>query len=138
MRSGIEAINIRGALLLLGVQLPTSQRNDREGIDGRGGGVGRGLGEGVARGVGVGVIVGVGVGVPPGWPPFAVQSMVPPSPTAIPRNASLAKETSLRLADVPLVWSGQVIPASVLCEIRPPKPAAKPLVGCGKLSPWIV
>jgi len=47
--------------------------------------------------------VGVGVGVSPGSPPFAVQTIVPLSPTAIPRNASLAKETSLRFAGVPLV-----------------------------------
>jgi len=51
----------------------------------------------------LGVAVGVGVGVGPGWPPFAVQIIVPLSPNAIPRNASLAKETSLRLAEVPLV-----------------------------------
>jgi hypothetical protein len=105
--------------------------------------VGRTLGVGVGRGVEVGVTVGValgvgvGVGVGPGSPPFAVQRIVPVSPTAIPLNASLAKETSLRLAEVPLAWSVQVIPPSVLCEIRPPAPTANPLVGCGKLSPWI-
>ena len=123
------------------------QRNNRERIDGRDGGVGRALGVGVGRGVtlgvtvgvalGVGLAVGVGVGVGPGSPPFAVQRIVPLSPTAIPRNASLAKETSLRLAEVPLVWSAQVIPASVLGEIRPPAPTANPLVGCGKSIPWI-
>ena len=105
--------------------------------------MGRTLGVGVGRGVEIGVTVGValgvgvGVGVGPGSPPFAVQRIVPLSPTAIPRKASLAKETSLRFADVPLVWSVQVIPASVLCEIRPPVPAANPLLGCGKSIPWI-
>lgn len=99
--------------------------------------MGRALGLGVGRGVTLGVTVGVGVGVSPGSPPFAVQSTVPVSPTAIPRNASLAKETSLRLVEVPLVWSVQVIPASVLCESRPLQPAAKPLVGCGKSIPCI-
>ena len=103
----------------------------------RGVGVGRGVALGVTVGVTVGVGVGVGVGVPPGWPPFAVQTIVPVSPKAMPRNASLAKETSLRFADVPLVWSVQVIPASVLCEIRPPAPTAKPLLGCGNSIPWI-
>lgn len=90
---------------------------------------------GVGVGVDVGVAVGVGVGA--GSRPFAVQRIVPPSPTAIPRKASLAKETSLRLEDVVLVWSVQVIPVSVLCEIRPPAPTANPLVGCGKSIPWI-
>jgi hypothetical protein len=119
------------------------QRDNRERIDGRGGGVGRALGVGVGRGVTLGVTVGValgvgvGVGVAPGPPPFAVHRIVPLSPTAIPRNASLAKETSLRLTEVPLVWSVQVIPASVLCEIRPLPPTANPLVGCGKSIPWI-
>ena len=71
---------------------------------GRGLGVGRALGVGVGLGVTTGVTVGVavGVGVGPGPPPFAVHRIVPLSPTAIPRNASLAKETSLRLAEVPL------------------------------------
>src|SRR5262249_34257224 len=63
-----------------------SSRN-REGLDGRGGGVGRALGVGVGRGVTLGITVGVGV--PPGSPPFAVKTIVPLSPTAIPRNASL-------------------------------------------------
>ncbi len=101
--------------------------------------VGVALGVGLIIGValGVGLTVGVGVGVGAGSPPFAVQRIVPLSPTAIPRNASLAKETSLRVADVPLVWPVQVIPASVLCAIRPPPTAAKPLVGCGKSIPWI-
>jgi hypothetical protein len=53
--------------------------------------------------VGVPVTVGVGVGDGTGSPPFAVHRIVPLSPTAIPRNASLANETSLRFADVPLV-----------------------------------
>ena len=61
--------------------------------------MGRTLGVGVGRGVEIGVTVGValgvgvGVGVGPGSPPFAVQRIVPLSPTAIPCNASLAKET---------------------------------------------
>src|SRR5512132_3346169 len=86
-------------------------------------------------GVGLGLGVGVGLGVGAGSPPFAVHRIVPLSPTGIPRNASLAKETSLRLAEVPLVWSVQVIPASVLCEIRPPAPTANSLVGYGKSIP---
>ena len=98
--------------------------------------MGRGRETGVALGVGLGVAVGVavavGVGVGDGPPPFAVQRIVPLSPTAMPFKLSVAKETSLRLADVPLVWSIQVIPASVLCRIRPPQPTANPLVGCGK------
>ena len=70
--------------------------------------MGRALGVGLALGVAVGVPVGVedgvavGVGVAPP-PPFAVQRMVPLSPTTMPRNASLAKDTLLRLAEVPLV-----------------------------------
>ena len=102
--------------------------------------MGRALGVGVGRGVTLGVTVGValgvgvGVGVGPGSPPFAVQRIVPLSPTAIPRNASLAKETSLRFAEVPLVWSVQVIPASVLCEIRPPAPTANPLRWLWKIN----
>ena len=84
-----------------------------ESVSNRGAGVGRGLGVGVGRGLtigvtvavalGVGLTIGVGVGVGPDPPPFAVQRIVPLSPTAIPRNASVAKETSLRLAEVPLV-----------------------------------
>src|SRR5262249_31642486 len=61
-----------------------------------------GRGTGVGRGLGVGTGLGVGVGVDAGPPPFAVHRIVPLSPTAIPRNASVAKETSLRLAEVPL------------------------------------
>ena len=109
--------------------------------------MGRGLGVGVGRGLtigvtvavalGVGLTVEVGVGVGPGPPPFAVQRIVPLSPTAIPRNASAAKETSLRLAEVPLVCSFHVTPASVECKIVPPQPTANPLVTCGKSSPWI-
>ena len=182
-------------VLLRWLQLMTSQRADRERINGRGGGVGRGLGVGanlgvglglgvgvvvavavavgvpvavavavavgvavavdvavgvavavgvpVAVGVGVGVDVavgldvGVGVGLEPGSPPSAVQRIVPLSPTTMPLNASFAKETSLRVADVPLIWSVQLIPASVLCEIRPPPPTANPLIGCAKSIPWI-
>ena len=84
--------------------------------------------DGVTVGValGVGLAVGVGVGVGPGPPPFAVHRIVPLSPTAIPRNASLAKETSLRLAEVPLVWSVQAIPTFVVCKIRPPAAHRKP------------
>ena len=72
---------------------------------GLGVGVGRGLTMGVTVGValGVGLTVGVGLGVGGGPPPFAVHRIVPLSPTAIPRIPSLAKETSLRFADVPLV-----------------------------------
>src|SRR4029453_7619615 len=86
------------------------------------------LGVGLIIGValGVGLTVGGGVAVGAGSPPFAVQRIVPLSPTAIPRNASLAKETSLRFADVPLVWSVQAIPISVVCKIRPPQPTANP------------
>ena len=99
--------------------------------------MGRALGVGVGRGVTIGVIVavavgvglpvgvGVGVGVGPP-PPFAVHRIVPLSPTAIPRNVSLAKETSLRFAEVPLVWSVQVIPIFAVCRIRPPQPTANP------------
>ena len=67
--------------------------------------MGRGLAIGVtvAVALGVGLTVGVGVGVGPGPPPFAVQRIVPLSPIAIPRNVSPANETSLRLAEVPLV-----------------------------------
>ena len=116
----------------------------------RGAGVGRALGVGVGRGVtigvtvgvalGVGLIVGVGVGVGPGPPPFAVHRIVPLSPTAIPRNVSLAKETSLRLAEVPLDWSVQAIPMFVVCKIRPPAPTAKPkfvVFVTGKSTPSI-
>ena len=101
--------------------------------------MGRGLAIGVtvAVALGVGLTVGVGVGVGPGPPPFAVQRIVPPSPTAIPRNASAAKETSLRLAEVPLVCPFHVTPASVECKVVPPQPTANPLVACGKSSPWI-
>lgn len=101
--------------------------------------MGRGRATGVARGVTIGVAEGVavGVGVGDGAPPFAVQRILPPSPTAMPLNTSLARETSLRSAEVPLVWFVHVFPASVLCEIRPPKPTANPLVGCGKSIPWI-
>jgi len=67
--------------------------------------VGRGLGVaiglGVAVGVGDGVAVGVGVGN--GSPPFVVRRMMPPSPTAMALNASLANETSCRFTEVPLV-----------------------------------
>ena len=96
--------------------------------------MGRGRAIGVALGVEVGVVVGVAVavGVGDGPPPFVVRRMVPFSPTAMPVNPSLAKETSFRFADVPLVWSLHVIPVSVLCRIFPPQPTANPLVGCGK------
>ena len=82
---------------------------------------------GVARGVTVGVTEGVGVGAGP--PPFAVHRIVPASPTAIPRNASLAKETSLRLAEVPLPWSVQAIlvPPSVVLAIAPLPSKTNPL-----------
>ena len=104
--------------------------------------MGRALGVGVSRGVtlGVGLAVGVGVGVGAGPPPFAVHRIVPLSPTAIPRNASLAKETSLRLAEVPLVWSVQAIPIFAVCKIRPPQPTANPkfvVFVTGKSTPSI-
>lgn len=102
-------------------------------------GVGVAVAVAVAGGVAVavGLTVGVGVGDGAGSPPFAVQRIVPPSLTAIPAKASPAKETSFRFADVPLAWSVQVLPASVLCRMRPPQPSANPLVGCGKSIPWI-
>ena len=97
---------------------------------GLGVGVGRGVTTGVtvgvAEGVAVGVALAVGVGVGVGAPPFAVQRIVPLSPTAIPRKASLAKETSLRLTEVPPVWSLQAIPIFAVCKIRPPQPTANP------------
>ena len=55
-------------------------------------GLGVALGLGVAVGVDDGVAVGVGVGN--GSPPFDVRRMMPPSPTVMPVNASLANETS--------------------------------------------
>ena len=69
------------------------------------GGVGVTVAVGVALGVGVavGVTVGLGVGVGPGSPPFVVRRITPPSATAMPSSASLAKETSWRFAVVPLV-----------------------------------
>lgn len=94
----------------------------------------------VAVAVPVCVAVAVGVGVGPGPPPFAVHKIVPLSPTAIPRSASLAKETSLRLAEVPLVWSFQAIPIFVVCKIRPPAPTANPkfvVFVTGKSTPSI-
>ena len=94
----------------------------------------------VGVGVELGLAVGVGVGVGAGPPPFAVQRIVPLSPTAIPRNGSLAKETSLRLAEVPLTWSVQAIPIFVVCKIRPPAPTAKPtfvVFVTGKSTPSI-
>ena len=108
---------------------------------GLGVGVGRGLTMGVTVGValGVGLTVGVGVGVGAGPPPFAVHRIVPLSPTTTPRNGS-AKETSLRLAEVPLVCSVQAIPMFVVCKIRPPAPTAKPkfvVFVTGKSTPSI-
>ena len=94
----------------------------------------------VGVGVELGLAVGVGVGVGAGPPPFAVQRIVPLSPTAIPRNGSLAKETSLRLAEVPLTWSVQAIPIFVVCKIRPPAPTANPkfvVFVTGKSTPSI-
>ena len=61
------------------------------------------MGAGVGVGVGVGVAVGVGLGVGDGSPPFVVRRIVPPSPTAMPLNASLANEISWRFAELPLV-----------------------------------
>ena len=105
--------------------------------------VGVALGVGLTVGVGVGVgglTVGVGVAVGAGPPPFAVHRIVPLSPTAIPRNRSLAKETSLRFADVPLFWSLQAIPIFGVCKIRPPAPTANPTFDVfvtGKSTPSI-
>ena len=62
--------------------------------------MGRGTGVGRGRAVGKGLELGVGVGA--GAPPLVVQTIVPLSPIANPRSASLAKETSLRLLEVPL------------------------------------
>ena len=114
---------------------------------GRGCGVGRSLGVGVGRGVTIGVTVGVAlgvgltVGVGDGAPPFAVHRIVPLSPTAIPRNASLAKETSLRLVEVPLAWSLQAIPIFVVCKIlscpRPPQTQSVDAFVTGKSTPSI-
>ena len=69
----------------------------------RGVGVGLGVTDGVTLGVGVIVGVGVGLGVGDGSPPLVVRRMTPPSPTAMPVNASLANETSCRFAVLPLV-----------------------------------
>ena len=63
--------------------------------------VGLGVTDGVILGVDVGVGVGLGEGV--GSPPFVVRRITPPSPTVIPRNASLANATSWRVMVVPLV-----------------------------------
>ena len=93
------------------------------------------LGVNVAVGVGVGVNVAVGVGVGDDTPPFVVRRIIAPSPATIPVNASLTKETSLRFAEVPLVWSAKVVPASVVCRILPPEPTANPLAVVGKARP---
>ncbi len=69
---------------------------------------------GVGVDVGDGVALAVGVAVGDGAPPLAVQRIVPLSPTTTPLKASVAKETPLTMADVPLFWSVQIIPASVL------------------------
>ena len=58
---------------------------------------------GVTLGVGVGVAVGVGLGVGDGSPPLVVRRIVPPSPTVMPVNASLANEMSCKFAELPLV-----------------------------------
>jgi hypothetical protein len=92
---------------------------------------------GVEVGVGVAVGVGVGVGLGAGSPPFVVRRIVPLSPTAMPVKASLAKETSLRFADVPLVCSLQVTPESFVRRILPPPPTANPMAIVGKLIPSV-
>lgn len=65
--------------------------------------VGVEVGVDVAVGVGVTDGVGVGLGVGDGSPPFVVRRIVPPSPTVMPVNASLANEMSCRFAELPLV-----------------------------------
>ncbi len=76
-------------------------------------GVGRGAG--VGRGRGVGLRVGEAVGGRRRRWPAAV--CCPKNRAAVANcyasQPSFAKETSLRLAEVPLVWSVHVIPASV-------------------------
>lgn len=101
--------------------------------------MGRGLAVGIGLGVAVGggVTEGVGVGVGDGWPPFVVRRIMPPSPTAMPLNASLANETSWRFAELPLVCSVQVVPVSMACRILPPEPTANPLAAVGKSTPSI-
>ena len=94
-----------------------------------------GVGVNVAVGVGVNVAVAVGVGLGDDTPPFVVRRIIPPSPATIPINASLTKETSLRFAEVPLVWSVQVIPVSVVCRILLPEPTVNPLAVVGKATP---
>ena len=49
------------------------------------------------------MVVGVGLGVGDGSPPVVVRRIVPPSPTVMPVNASLANEMSCRFAELPLV-----------------------------------
>ena len=97
--------------------------------------VGVGVNVAVGVGVNVAVAVGVGVGVGDDAPPFVVRRIIPPSPATIPVNASLTKKASLRFADVPLVWSVQVIPVSVVWRILPPEPTANPLTVMGKATP---
>ena len=80
-------------------------------------GVNVAVGVGVNVAVGVGVAVAVGVGLGDDAPPFVVRRIIPPSPATIPVNASLTKKASLRFADVPLVWSVQVITVSVVWRI---------------------
>ena len=99
--------------------------------------MGRGLAVGIGLGVAVAVDDGVAVGVGNGSPPVVVRRITPPSPTAMPLNASLANETSWRLAELPLVCSVQVVPVSVVCRILPPEPTANPLATVGKPTPSI-
>lgn len=99
--------------------------------------VGVGVNVGVGVGVNVAVAVGVGVGVGDDTPPFVVRRIIPASPATIPVSASLTKETSLRFAEVPLVWSVHVVPASVVCRILPPEPTANPPPAVGKVTPSI-
>ena len=69
----------------------TAEESDEVSGVGRDLGVGVGLGVGVTVGVGVGVAVGVGLGVGDGSPPFVVRRIMPPSPTAMPRQRVAGK-----------------------------------------------
>ena len=95
-------------------------------------GVRVGLGVAVGGGVAVGVAVGVGVGLAMTDHHLMCEESCRLSPTTTPVKALPANETSLRFTEVPLVWSIQVSPESVVFRILLAQPTAKPLVGCGK------